>query len=155
MLNQSGADLKTASQDRIGLGPFLFVAVEVALVALVVRQFQVESTAFLRITLLAFAGFIVHSWLPLPWRMPFFALLSLSAIGLVLGPHEGAWLVGVGLLLIGVCHLPVSFAFRVTLLVALGVLLVLGRADWLPAPWSRAVWPILGSMFMFRLVVYL
>ena len=28
-------------------------------------------------------------------------------------------------------------------------------ADALPAPWSRAVWPILGSMFMFRLVVYL
>jgi len=28
-------------------------------------------------------------------------------------------------------------------------------ADALPAPWSRAVWPILGSMFMFRLIVYL
>ena len=87
--------------------------------------------------------------------MPFFALLSLGAIGLVLGLREGAWLVGIGLLLIGVCHLPVSVGFRVTLLVALGALLVLGRADWLPAPWSTAVWPILGSMFMFRLVVYL
>jgi D-alanyl-lipoteichoic acid acyltransferase DltB (MBOAT superfamily) len=150
-----GPDLQTASPGRIGLGPFLIVAAEVTLVVLVVRQFQVESTAFLRIMLLAFAGFVVHAWLPLPWRMPFFALLSLGAIGLVLGPREGAWLVGVGLLLIGVCHLPVSFGFRVTLLVALGALLVLGRADWLPAPWSKAVWPILGSMFMFRLIVYL
>ena len=152
---QCGPDLKTASPGRIGLGPFLFVAAEVALVALVVRQFQVESTAFLRIVLLAFAGFVVHAWLPLRWRMPCFALLSLSAIGLVLGPQEGAWLVGVGLLLIGVCHLPVSFGSRVTLLLTLGALLVLGRADALPAPWSRAVWPILGSMFMFRLIVYL
>ena len=139
MLLQSRADLKTASPGRIGLGPFLFVAAEVALVVLVVRQFQVESAAFLRITLLAFAGFIVHAWLPLTWRMPCFALLSLSAIGLVLGPRESAWLVGVGLLLIGVCHLPVSFVFRVTLLVALGALLVLGRADALPVPWSRVV----------------
>ena len=81
--------------------------------ALVVRQFQVESTAFLRIVLLAFAGFVVHAWLPWPWRMPCFALLSLSAIGLALGAQEGAWLVGVGLLLIGVCHLPVSFGSRV------------------------------------------
>jgi len=145
----------TASPGRIGLGPFLFVAAEIALAVLVVRQFQVESAAFLRIALLAFAGFVVHAWLPLAWRLPCFALLSLGAIGLVLGLREGAWLVGIGLLLIGVCHLPVAFGLRVTLLVALGALLVLGRADWLPAPWSKAVWPILGSMFMFRLVVYL
>src|SRR5262249_31095733 len=104
---------------------------------------------------LAFAGFVVHAWLPLRWRMPCFALLSLSAIGLVLGPQEGAWLVGVGLLLIGVCHLPVSFGSRVTLLLTPGALLVLGTADALPAQWSRAVWTILGSMFMFRLIVYL
>ena len=88
----------TSSPGRIGLGPFLFVAAEVALVVLVVRQFQVESTAFLRIALLALAGFVVHAWLPLAWRMPFFALLSLGAIGLVLGPREGAWFVGIGLL---------------------------------------------------------
>jgi hypothetical protein len=133
----------------------MFVTVEVALAVLVVRQFQIESAAFLRVALFAFAGFIVHAWLPLAWRLPCFALLSLGAIGLVLGLHQGAWLVGIGLVLIGVCHLPISFRFRVTLLVMLAVLLVVGRAGWLAAPWSKAVWPILGSMFMFRLVVYL
>jgi D-alanyl-lipoteichoic acid acyltransferase DltB (MBOAT superfamily) len=140
---------------QIGLGPFLFVSAEIALAVLVIRQFQIESAAFLRIVLLAFAGFVVHAWLPLRWRLPCFAVLSVGAIGLVLGPREGAWLVGIGLVLIAVCHLPVSFGIRVTLLLALGALLVLGRADWLPAPWSQAVWPILGSMFMFRLIVYL
>jgi D-alanyl-lipoteichoic acid acyltransferase DltB (MBOAT superfamily) len=29
------------------------------------------------------------------------------------------------------------------------------RSDWIGVPWSAAVWPILGSMFMFRLCVYL
>src|SRR2546430_14180533 len=78
-----------ANPGRIGFAPFLFVAAEVALAMLVVRQFQVESTAFRRIVLLAFAGFLVHAWIPLPWRMASFALLSLGAIGLVLGPARG------------------------------------------------------------------
>src|SRR2546425_98860 len=87
-----------ANPGRIGFAPFLFVAAEVALAMLVVRQFQVESTAFRRIVLLAVAGFLVHAWIPLPWRMASFVLLSLGAIGLVLGPREGAWFVGIGLL---------------------------------------------------------
>ena len=144
-----------AAPGRIGLVPFLFVAAQLALVVLVVRQFRIESTAFLRVALLTAAGFLVHAWLPLGWRMPFFALLSLGALGLVMGAADGAWLVGVGLALIGACHLPVRFGARVAIVAALGAALALGRAEWLPAPWSGAVWPILGSMFMFRLVVYL
>ena len=34
-------------------------------------------------------------------------------------------------------------------------MLIAQRAQWMPAPWSEAIWPILGSMFMFRLIVYL
>jgi D-alanyl-lipoteichoic acid acyltransferase DltB (MBOAT superfamily) len=28
------------------------------------------------------------------------------------------------------------------------------RIEVIPGPWSRAIWPILGAMFMFRLIVY-
>jgi len=58
------------------------------------------------------------------------------------------------LLLIGLCHLPVSFRIRGSLLVIVGALLVAQRAGWLPSFWSNAVWPVLGSIFMFRLAVY-
>ena len=35
-----------------------------------------------------------------------------------------------------------------------GGVLACQRAGSVPSPWSEAIWPILGSMFMFRLIVY-
>jgi D-alanyl-lipoteichoic acid acyltransferase DltB (MBOAT superfamily) len=144
----------TVRQGRIGAGNFLIVLLQLGLLALVLRQFQIESGAFLRLALLAFAGFAVHAWLPLRLRLPFFLLLSLAGIGIVLGISNAFWVVAIGLVLIGICHLPVSFRARAALLVTAGVLLVAMRSDWLPSLFSDAIWPILGSMFMFRLIVY-
>jgi hypothetical protein len=61
---------------------------------------------------------------------------------------------GIGVVLIGICHLPVSFRIRGTLLLLVAGVLAAQRAGALPQPWSDAIWPILGSMFMFRLIVY-
>jgi alginate O-acetyltransferase complex protein AlgI len=144
-----------AQRDTLSLAEFAFVAAQLALLAVVIRQFQIESSAFLRIALLAFAGFAVHAVLPLRYRLPFFVLLSFIGIWLILGLASGIWLVGIGLLLIGVCHLPVSLLGRVGLLVLIAAGLAALRMDWLRAPWPQAIWPILGSMFMFRLMVYL
>ncbi len=139
----------------IGLWHFLLISAQLGLVLLLFRQFQLESAAFLRLSVLVFAGFAIHAFLPLAWRIPFFALLSLASIALVLGVVNGAWLIGIGLVLIGVCHLPLSFRLRIGLLIAIGALLTAQRATFAPFPWSEAIWPILGSMFMFRLIVYL
>src|SRR5262245_12964785 len=141
--------------EQISVGKFLIVAAQLGLLALVLRQFQIEGGAFLRLALLAFAGFAVHAYLPLRWRLPFFLVLSLAGIVLVLGAGNAAWLVSIGLVLIGICHLPVSFWARVAIIVILGLVLAAQRASWLPHIWSDAIWPILGSMFMFRLIVYL
>jgi D-alanyl-lipoteichoic acid acyltransferase DltB (MBOAT superfamily) len=152
----AGAGATSTPLPRGALDPwrFLLVVAQLGLLALVIRQFQVESGAFMRIALLAFAGFVVHAVLPLRFRQPMFVVLSLVGIALVFGFREGAWLIGVGLVLIGACHLPGPLWVRAGLLIAIGVLLAVHRLDWLPAPWSPAVWPILGSMFMFRLIVY-
>lgn len=131
------------------------IGLQLSLLALVIHQFEIESAAFFQLTVLTFAGFIVHSVLPLRHRLPFFAVLSLAGIGLVLGLNAGAVLVTIGLILIGICHLPVPFSVRVTILLLAGAALALLRVEWIPSPWSMAIWPILGSMFMFRLCVYL
>jgi alginate O-acetyltransferase complex protein AlgI len=141
-------------QDRISAGNFLIVLVQLVLLALVLRQFKIESAGFLHLALLAFAGFAVHALLPLRFRLSFFLVLSLFGIGLVLGVTNGLWLVTIGLILIGLCHLPVSFRVRTALLLGACALLAAMRASWFPSLWSEAIWPILGSMFMFRLVVY-
>lgn len=133
----------------------LVVLAQLGLLMLVLRQFQIESAAFLRLSLLAFAGFAIHAVLPLRYRLPFFLALSLAGIALVLGLEHGAWLVGIGLVLVGICHLPLAFGTRIALLLGVVTVLVAQRASLLPAPWSEAIWPILGSMFMFRLIIYL
>lgn len=138
----------------ISLLNFAVIVVQLALALLVLRQFQIEGKAFVSLAAYIFAGFLIHAHLPLQWRLPFFSLLSLGSIVFVLGWANAAWIMAIGAALIGICHLPVSIAVRSLLLLAAGGLLMAQRAAWLPIPWSEAIWPILGSMFMFRLIVY-
>ena len=84
----------------------------------------------------------------------FFVLLSFTGIGMVLGPVEGAWLVGIGLAVIGVCHLPISLIARVAILCVAAIGMAVLRIGVGQVPWSSALWPILGSMFVFRLIIY-
>jgi D-alanyl-lipoteichoic acid acyltransferase DltB (MBOAT superfamily) len=153
----SGAKLPAGSPSEPGvirLPYLLLIVAELGLLLLLLRQYQIENAAFLRLSVLAFGGFIVHALLPLKYRLPFFAGLSLCGIALVLGWSNGAWLVGLGLVLIGICHIPISFTARGLLLLLAGALLAAQRANLLPFPWPEAIWPVLGSMFMFRLIVY-
>lgn len=132
------------------------LVVEGGIILALAWAFHVESPAFYRIVLpLAFGGALLHHWLPIGYRPLFFGALSIVGILVVLGVSAGAWLVGVGLALMGLCHVPVPFRWRVALVAAAGAVLVAMRSTWLPAPWPGVIWPILGSMFMFRLAVYL
>jgi D-alanyl-lipoteichoic acid acyltransferase DltB (MBOAT superfamily) len=134
----------------------LFIAAQVGLCLLVAREFELEHPGFWRIVLpLSLGGFLVHHWLPRRVQPWFFTALSLVGIERVFGVADGAWLVGAGLLLIALCHAPVAFRWRLLLVLAAAAVLVAMRSEWIASPWSRPVWPILGSMFMFRLGVYL
>ena len=123
------------------------------MIALVYR-FQLETESFRRLLLLTAGGFAVHYFLPLRYRLWFFVLLSFTGIGVVLGPVEGAWLIGIGLAVIGVCHLPISLIVRVAILGVAAIGMAVLRIGVGRVPWSSALWPILGSMFVFRLIVY-
>ena len=145
---------KELVQGGIGIKPYVLILVQLGLLTLLLRQFQIESAAFIRLALLAFCGFAVHALLPMRFRLLFFVALSLAGTVLVLDIVNSVWIVGIGLVLIGICHLPVSFRIRGLLLLIVGALLVALRAKWVDAPAPDAIWPILGSMFMFRLIVY-
>lgn len=136
----------------------LFVAGQLALVTLVLGQFQIESGAFQTVAVIAFGGFLVHHFLPKAVKLPFFTLLSVGATAWILGIGNAAWVFGIGVALIAICHIPVAFGARLGLVLAAGAVLVVLRAawfdKWVPTPWSVAVWPVLGSMFMFRMWIY-
>jgi hypothetical protein len=134
------------------------VAVQLGLVLLIFRVFHVEEdTGFMRLAPLIFFGFLAHAALPLRYRLPFFLLLSLGAFWLLYGPPV-LLLLGLGLGLIGLCHLPLRLGARVALLLAAGAALAVVRAGVGPLaqlPWLSVVMPVLGSIFMFRLIIYL
>jgi hypothetical protein len=143
------------------------------LIVALLSYFQLESRTLTRLLQVTFVGFLIHHALPLRFRLPFFAALSFGSVLLVtgqwvgflrgrlaLGPflHElipGFVLLGIGLFLIGLCHLPIRFAARVALVATVGAALAVFRvnAQWFPE--LSEIWIILGSMFVFRIMVYL
>jgi hypothetical protein len=160
------------------LAQFLAVVAQFGLIVLVMRDWQLENALLSRVMDLAFVGFIIHHLLPLRFRLPFFAMLSLVAIVFGLGETgtaklvawltgriplanllypliPGVTLVGIGLGLIGICHLPIRFGVRVAAVavVAAGLTVLRANSRWFPD--VAEMWVILGSMFMFRLMIYL
>ena len=73
----------------------------------------------------------------------------------VLKVISGAALVAIGLGLIGICHLRISFWGRAGLLGAIAAALALFRAQSEPFSALDGMWAILGSMFIFRIMLYL
>lgn len=130
---------------------FAAVGLQLALILLVVRNYEVGSRLhFFPVLCVAVGGFLVHACLPPRFRLGFFCLLSLAVVVFVLGWMNGLLVIGIGGGLIAVCRLPISLASRAAVIVLAGLVLAVLRLD----P-SQTFWPILGSMFMFRLIVYL
>lgn len=136
------------------------VLLEFALIVGALKALNLETPALETVAVLALGGFVVHHALPRAWKLPFFALLSVASVALVLGGGAGTSLVAAGLLLIGACHLPVRWGARIAVLLGLGAAFAVlrlapgGMPAWTRSLFPGAIWPILGSMFMFRLLIY-
>ena len=140
---------------EIRLGQLLSLALQLGLVLAVALMFRVElERGFAAVALLIFIGFLIHSRLPFRARLPFFILLTLTAIAVLLRA-DGLWLVALALGLLGLCHVPISWPARVVLVLVAATALAALQAGWLELPWTATVIPILAAMFMFRLILYL
>ncbi|MFO1091850.1 MAG: hypothetical protein U0992_00860 [Planctomycetaceae bacterium] len=127
------------------------VLVQLGLLAALVRLYQVEQQRhFFPLLCLLIGGFAVHACLPATRRMGWFACLSIASVFYILGAVPAAWVLAIVGCVIGIARLPVRFAIRASLLAAGMLALTVCRARF-PAPF----WPVLGSMLMFRLLVYL
>jgi hypothetical protein len=145
-------DVSDESLSVIGL---IAITVQLALAVLVMHQFHVESRTFFGVAMLAAVGFVPHALLPRAWRLHAFVALSAAALVLVVGSLNTLWLLGAGVALVGICHLPVRLLYRVAMLVAAGAGFAAARMGWLPSPWDGGVWAVFGAIFMFRLALYL
>ncbi|HNB51084.1 MAG TPA: hypothetical protein PK530_04045 [Anaerolineales bacterium] len=134
---------------------FLGLLLQLGLIILVIREFKLENQAFyINVLQVTFYGFLLHFFLPPTHRLPFFLFISIAALVGVLGLANGGWIIGTGLLLLLIIHLPLAFRWRMVILGVLAAFLAYSRAGFLPTL-PKLVWPIFGSIFMFRLIIYI
>lgn len=137
------------------LGKFFGTMLQLGLLIIVMNRFHLISYAFYyNVMILTFCGFVINHFLPHRYRLPFFSILCMIGLFGVFGPANTAWLLGIGIALIGVCHLPVPTFIRSTLLIGGAAVLIFLRDGSYQSFVSKAIWPVLGSMFVFRLLIY-
>lgn len=135
---------------------FAGLVAQVAFLVVICRGFNIENAAYTgRLLPLILAGFVVNALLAPRFRMAFFGALSVASIPLIFGVVGGAWMVGISLALIAICYLPMSWNWRAGLMVLAAGLLAVLRTGAVVPPWPTSIWPVLGSMFMFRMIIYL
>ncbi len=100
------ADEIRAELKVVRLFPFAVIALEFALIVCAVCFSNVETDFLEPVLKLALGGFVVHHFLPMAWRQPFFGLLSVASVLLLFGGVQGAWLLGLGGLLIASATCP-------------------------------------------------
>lgn len=135
---------------RIGM-----VLAQLVAVLVFIRMYSIESRAFANVFALAVAGFAVHAVLPARHRLRFFAALSTAAVIVALGVNVASVVLAVGAALLVICHLPLPIGGRIGLIVLTGAGLAVVRSRTATVGIPELVWPVLGSMFMFRLALYL
>ncbi len=159
--------LRAASESLLAnrvLG-FLAIAAQLYAVSKLIQRFNIETAAFRSVFEIGLWGFAIHYWLPRAWQLRGFALLSLASLAVVLGMNPGAWspglafersawLAGIGAALVGICLAPLAFRTRVALLALAAAGLAACRSGSLALPIPAPIWPLLGSMFMFRLILF-
>ena len=133
---------------------FAMLVVALALLLLTFKVYNLEQPAFFRLACIVFAGFAVSYWLPFRYKESFLILLSLAGAYVLLGPAVASLLIAAGLLIFGIVRTGIEFRWRVLLLVAILAVCIYGRATGrFPVPGD--FWPVLGAMFMFRMIIYL
>ena len=129
----------------------LLILFQLMLVILVVREFEIEkSRGLAELLYLVLGGFTLYAFVPMRFRLILFLCYSLLVCILVIGWENTAWTWGIGCALLSICHLPMRLSLRAGLLLISAAGLAYFRVIQ-----EMPFWPVLGSMFMFRLLVYL
>ncbi|MBR9919611.1 MAG: hypothetical protein GYB31_02155 [Bacteroidetes bacterium] len=133
------------------------ICLQLILTSWLMRRYALEPNLMLASFMPYIAGgFLIQLFLPLKYRMTWFLALGAGAAFYLYGGIPGALLLGMILLLFGILRLPLKTRWRALLLAAAGLAIA-----WLwkfhpdMVPGGYRIFPILGSVFMFRASVYL
>jgi hypothetical protein len=133
---------------------FAMLVIPLALLLLTFKIYNVEQPTFFKLACIVFSGFAVSYWLPFRYKEPFLILLSLAGAYALLSPLVANLLIAAGLLLFGIVRSKLEFRWRLLAILAVLCVCIYGRITGrLHVPGD--FWPVLGAMFMFRMIIYL
>jgi D-alanyl-lipoteichoic acid acyltransferase DltB (MBOAT superfamily) len=151
--------VRNRAHTLVEVGKFALIATQLAIVAQIIRLYQIEARIFFDVVALVILfGFVANHFVLPALRLPLFFAVGVGVILAVLAavsPVGAAMLIGFALLLFVIADLPVRLQWRVLLILAAAAVLGALHLGWMRADWSSVAVPLVASMFMFRLVVYL
>lgn len=151
-----GAASPATSMAHTAVPVFLGQFAVLVLIALTVHLYRIEEglrlPEVMPVITLAFA---LNAWLPLRWRLPVLVIMFFGLVGILFGPQHGLVFSLISLAMFSLLALPLHANLRFGLVVVFGLILTAFRAGWLPLPGAKEILPLLGSVFMFRTILFL
>jgi hypothetical protein len=128
-----------------------------ALVLAVFDAYRLETRSFRILVLLAMAALPAHYLAPYRWKKPLFIAISVLGLLIVAGPATTGGVLAVSALLLTLSSAPIAWLARVGLIAALAAILAVcrSRAGSAAEASATGVIPVVATMFMFRLMIYL
>jgi alginate O-acetyltransferase complex protein AlgI len=147
---------------RRRLRPFLFTLGHLALLLAVFKVYRIEERpfqgrAFQTLVTIALLALPAHYLAPFRWKKPLFVAVSIAGLFGVCGVSVAATVLLFAGVLIGTCFLPIPWIGRAAICAALAAVMAGARSETALTAITipDSVWPILASMFMFRLIIYI
>jgi hypothetical protein len=143
-----------AGRSKTDARRFAMLAIPLALLLVLFKVYKLEQPAFFLLACLVFSGFAISYWLPFRFKETFLILLSLAGAYVLLSPLVASLLIAIGFGLFGIVRSGIAFRWRLlAILVLLAICLYYRATSHIQL--LESFWPVLGAMFMFRMIIYL
>lgn len=140
----------------ISLVQLLPVVIQLGLLGIVIHIFQIEADLGLTIFFPWMCGaFLVHALLPLQIRPKIQFIFFVVILSLFVGEWGTLKIVGLGFLIMSICHIPIPIIGRKILALSLGVLLGLSMLGDISTIFTDYELRIATTLLMFRTILYL
>jgi D-alanyl-lipoteichoic acid acyltransferase DltB (MBOAT superfamily) len=156
MLNKTATHLRKANNAiaaDLNLSEFFNILIPLIASGLAVYLFKLEaSTGLSNLMPFIIGGFAIHIVLPIRYKLPFFFSLCIVALFVILGMETSVWILALGMGLFGVTQMPVALSTKKYIILASTALIAI---LFLNGAFPNKVIPVLGGIFMFRMIAYL
>jgi alginate O-acetyltransferase complex protein AlgI len=155
-VSRSKRDTLRASQENCAAtNPvgFLTLAVQIVGLLFLFYYYHLENLQFMQMSVIVFAAFFVHYWLPFRFKEIFWVAVSIAGSFVLLNTLVAALVLGAGLAIFLILHSPLAFRWRLVATSAVFATLIYGCVTGsfgIPHPF----YAVFGGIFMFRVIIY-